>query len=125
MNGLSIPPRHWIPPARLLLWLNIGNLGWKETEIDNITFFAKGRLNDNVNGTAKFLTFTTLALEIFLSVKFLKGSDNINENIQWPIGWVTAWIAVIIFCCSYFVILRIRWNKHIKKINIQRTELTS
>ena len=107
MNGLSIPPRHWIPPSRLILWLNIGNLAWKETEIDNVTFFSKGRLAENVNGTAKYIAFMVLALEVFLSVKFMKGSDNLNRNPDWPMHWVALWAIYIIFFVVYFVILRI------------------
>jgi hypothetical protein len=37
-NALLIPPRHFFPVARLLLWFSIGAIGHREAYIDTETW---------------------------------------------------------------------------------------
>ena len=50
MNAFLIPPKHFFPIARLLLWFAFGNIGFREGHEDVVTWNTVDRKHNPVEG---------------------------------------------------------------------------
>ncbi|KAM3132286.1 hypothetical protein pb186bvf_015616 [Paramecium bursaria] len=116
MNQLWIQPKCWMVVYRLLVWFGMGMLSWKETWMT-----VKGETEQT--GWARYLVMWSLAIETYISIKFLKDAGNI-QYVETPGYILYPWIGTILFCLFYWIYLRYlkqepkqkqRRNKLIKK----------
>jgi len=97
INMLLIPPKHWFPVSRLLLWFGFGVIAFREGWSDLITWNTHERKDNPVEGRYRWLSIGTLITECMLCYKYRGETGNIEDNptplyisIPWAIffGWI-------------------------------------
>ena len=112
-NALLIPPRHFFPVARLLLWFAIGAIGHREAYIDTETWGLPERKQKPVEGRFRWLSCAILLTEIILCYKYRADTGNlIDAPTPWYI-WLP-WSAVIIGCVVFWFYLRFKDGHTVK-----------
>lgn len=84
MNQLWVPPKTWMVVYRLLIWFSMGHIAFRELH---------NALHDEREPfQARFLTYFTIVVESWVSIKFLKDCGNLQEeSTPW---YITApWLA--------------------------------
>ena len=76
----------------------MGMLSWKETWMT-----VKG--DTEQTGWARYLVMWTLAIETYISIKFLKDAGNI-QYVETPGYILYPWVGTILFCLFYWIYLR-------------------
>ena len=78
-NALLVPPRHFFPIARLLLWFGFGALAHREGYIDASTWNTKERKKQPVEGRFRWATIGILSTELILCWKYREGTGNLID----------------------------------------------
>ena len=99
LNCFLIPPKHFFPIGRLLLWFGLGTIGFKEGYADVITWNTYERKEHPVEGRYRWLSVGILICETVCSYKYREGTGNLLDNptplyisIPWSIFF--AWMAL-------------------------------
>jgi hypothetical protein len=77
MNAFLIPPKHFFPISRLLLWFVFGNIGFREGYEDIDTWNTLKRKDHPVEGRHRYLTVAILATEALITYKYRYGTGNL------------------------------------------------
>ena len=112
-NALLIPPKHFFPIARLLLWFSIGAIGHREAYIDTETWGTKERKDKPVEGRFRWLSTAILLTEIILCYKYRADTGNlIDAPTPWYI-WMP-WTLAIVGCVVFWFYLRFKPGHSVK-----------
>ena len=112
-NALLIPPKHFFPIARLLLWFSIGAIGHREAYIDTETWGTKERKEKPVEGRFRWLSTAILLTEIILCYKYRADTGNlIDAPTPWYI-WMP-WTLAIVGCVVFWFYLRFKPGHTVK-----------
>ena len=94
MNAFLIPPMHFFPPARMLLYFAFGALACLEGYDDGQTWNTPERKDKPIAGRYRWLTFAALLTEIVVVWKYREGTGNILHNptpvyiwLPWTLGF--------------------------------------
>lgn len=80
INMFLIPPKHFFPIARLLLWFGLGRIAFREGNQDVTTWNTYERKDNPVEGRYRWLCVGTLITEAILCYKYRYGTGNIMSN---------------------------------------------
>jgi len=105
MNAFLIPPKHFFPISRLLLWFAFGNIGFKEGYEDVSTWNTVQRKNNPVEGRHRWLVVSILCTEALIAYKYRYGTGNLVFAPTPAYIWVP-WAIVFGVCFSFWVYLR-------------------
>jgi len=93
MNAFLIPPVHFFPPARMVLWCAFGGIAFRECYVDVETWNTPGRKNHPVEGRYRWLATAVLTSEIIIAYKYRDGTGHIADAetpwyiyIPWTLG---------------------------------------
>jgi len=112
-NALLIPPKHFFPIARLLLWFAIGAIGHREAYLDGETWGTKKRKDQPIEGRFRWLSTAILFTEIILCWKYRAGTGNLIDAAT-PIYVWLPWTAVFVGCIIFWFYLRFRKGHTVK-----------
>lgn len=113
MNALLIPPKHFFPPGRMVLYFMFGALVMREAYDDARTWGTHERKDKPVAGRMRWLVVAALITEIVLCWKYREGTGNILYNPTPAYKWVP-WTLGISALVIYWVYLRFRPNHTVK-----------
>lgn len=116
MNAFLIPPKHFFPIARLLMWFAFGNIGFREGYEDVSTWNTYERKNNPVEGRHRWLVVAILFTEALTSYKYREGTGNLLNNPTPVYVWLP-WAIVAVCCFSFWVYLRFRPDRTRKFLN--------
>ena len=105
MNAFLIPPKHFFPIARLLLWFAYGNVAFKEGWMDVKSWNTVERKNNPIEGRHRWLTVAILATECLLVWKYRYGTGNLIFA-ETPVYIWLPWTVVIVACIALWLYLR-------------------
>ena len=77
MNAFLIPPKHFFPIGRLLLWFAFGNVGFREGYEDIETWNTYERKTNPVEGRHRYLALAVLGTEMLITYKYRYGTGNL------------------------------------------------
>jgi len=77
INNFLIPPKHFFPIFRLLLWFGLGNIGFREGYEDIRTWNTYDRKFNEVKGRYRWLTVAILCTEAIVCYKYRGNTGNI------------------------------------------------
>jgi len=100
MNALLIPPKHFFPIARLLLWFGFGAIAHREVYQDIETWGTEIRRIKPTEARFRWLTLGILITEILIAYKYREGTGHItDEPTPWYIWipWLTSIVGVTVF----------------------------
>jgi phosphatidylserine synthase 2 len=107
MNAFLIPPKHFFPISRLLLWFLIGNIGFREGYEDVSTWNTVKRKDNPVEGRHRWLTVSILCTEGLIAYKYRYGTGNLEFNPTPAYIWVP-WTILGTTCFSFWLYLRFK-----------------
>ena len=112
-NALLIPPKHFFPIARLLLWFAFGAIAHREAYIDTESWGTMQRKEQPVEGRYRWLTVGILSTEMILTYKYREGTGNLEDA---PTPWYIwgPWTTVILGAALYWFYLRFRQGHTVK-----------
>ena len=121
-NALLIPPKHFFPIARLLLWFAIGAIGHREAYIDTETWGKKERKEKPVEGRFRWLGTAILLTEAILCYKYRAGTGHYEDT---PTPWYIwmPWTATIVGCIAFWFYLRFKPDHTVKYPGYQGHQL--
>lgn len=105
MNAFLIPPKHFFPIGRLLLWFAFGNVAFKEGWMDVKTWNTVERKDNPVEGRHRWLAVAILATECLIVWKYRYGTGNLIFAETPAYIWVP-WTIVIVGCFTFWLYLR-------------------
>ena len=105
MNAFLIPPKHFFPIARLLLWFAFGNIGFREGHEDVVTWNTVDRKHNPVEGRHRWLSVAIIFSEVLLTYKYRYGTGNLYFPSTPAYIWVP-WAVVISACFIFWIYLR-------------------
>ena len=112
-NALLIPPKHFFPIARLLMWFAFGAVAHREAYIDTETWGTMQRKEQPVEGRYRWLTVGILMTEMILTFKYREGTGNlVDAPTPWFV-WVP-WTTVIVGAVLYWFYLRFKSDHTVK-----------
>lgn len=114
MNAFMIPPKHFFPISRLLLWFAFGNIGFKEGYEDVRTWNTVERKTNPVEGRHRWLVVAILATETLIAYKYRYGTGNLIFAPTPAYIWVP-WTIVALTCFSFWLFLRFVKENSTKK----------
>jgi hypothetical protein len=114
MNAFLIPPKHFFPISRLLLWFAFGNVAFKEGWMDVKTWNTVERKQNPVEGRHRWLAVAILVTECLIVWKYRFGTGNLNFVSTPAYIWVP-WTIVIGGCFLFWVYLRFFMEGRTKK----------
>lgn len=77
LNAFLIPPKHFFPIGRLLLWFGFGNIAFREGYEDIETWNTPKRKDNPVEGRHRYLTVAILCTEAVIAYKYRYGTGNL------------------------------------------------
>jgi hypothetical protein len=107
MNAFLIPPKHFFPIARLLLWFLIGNIGFREGYEDVSTWNTVKRKDNPVEGRHRWLIVAILCTEGLIAYKYRFGTGNLYFNPTPAYIWIP-WTIVSTSCFTFWLYLRFK-----------------
>ena len=112
-NALLIPPKHFFPIARLLLWFGFGAIAHREAYIDTETWGTMQRKDQPCEGRYRWLTVGILSSEMILAYKYREGTGNLLDN---PTPWYIwlPWSTVILSGVLFWFYLRFKKGHTVK-----------
>ena len=105
MNAVLIPPKHFFPIGRLLLWFAYGNIAFKEAWLDVKTWNTVERKDNPVEGRHRWLAVAIIITECLLVWKYRYGTGNLIFASTPAYIWVP-WTIVIGGCFMFWLYLR-------------------
>ena len=114
MNAVLIPPKHFFPIGRLLLWFAYGNIAFKEGWLDVKTWNTVERKDNPVEGRHRWLAVAIIITECLLVWKYRYGTGNLIFASTPAYIWVP-WAIVIGACFSFWLYLRFFKEDRTKK----------
>lgn len=105
MNAFLIPPKHFFPIARLLLWFAFGNIAFKEGWVDVKTWNTVERKHNPVEGRHRWLAVAILVTEALVTYKYRYGTGNLYF-VSTPMYIWLPWTIVIVVCFIFWLYLR-------------------
>ncbi len=105
MNAFLIPPKHFFPIGRLLLWFAFGNVAFKEGWMDVKTWNTVERKDNPVEGRHRWLAVAILVTECLIVWKYRYGTGNLIFAETPAYIWVP-WTIVIVGCFAFWLYLR-------------------
>ena len=112
-NALLIPPKHFFPIARLLLWFGFGAIAHREAYIDTQTWGTMQRKENPVEGRYRWLSTGILFSEMILAYKYREGTGNL-QDVPTPIYIWLPWTATMAAGIAYWFYLRFKKGHTIK-----------
>lgn len=106
MNAVLVPPKHFFPIARLLLWFAFGNIAFREGYEDVRTWNTVERKHNPVEGRHRWLAVAIIATESFLTYKYRYGTGNLILDAETPAYIWAPWAVVIGICFVFWMYLR-------------------
>lgn len=128
MNAFLIPPKHFFPISRLLLWFAFGNIGFREGYEDVKTWNTVERKNNPVEGRHRWLVVAILFTEALITWKYRYGTGNLifAETPSYIWG---PWALVAGVCFIFWFYLRFiksdRTKKYIEPYELREKALSS
>jgi hypothetical protein len=113
LNMFLIPPKHFFPIGRLLLWFGLGSIGFKEGYADVSSWNTYERKDNPVEGRYRWLSVGLLVTEGITCYKYRKGTGNILDNAT-PLYISIPWAAYFIFTVFFWLYLRFRPGHTVK-----------
>jgi hypothetical protein len=114
INAFLIPPKHFFPVARLLLWFGFGAIAHRETYIDIETWGTPERKDIPIEGRYRWLSIAILVTELLLCVKYREGTGNLNLDAVTPIYIWLPWTAVTVFFILFWFYSRFKPDHTVK-----------
>jgi phosphatidylserine synthase 2 len=114
MNAFLIPPKHFFPISRLLLWFAFGNIGFKEGYEDVRTWNTVERKKNPVEGRHRWLVVAILFTEALIAYKYRYGTGNL-QFVPTPFYVWGPWALVALVCFSFWIYLRFIYEGRTKK----------
>ena len=105
MNAFLIPPKHFFPIGRLLLWFAFGNIGFKELWVDCKTWNTVDRKYNPVEGRHRWLAVAIIITESLVTWKYRNDTGNLHFA-PFPIYIWLPWSIVISSCVIFWFYLR-------------------
>jgi hypothetical protein len=105
INSLWIPPKCIFNKIRLLVWFLLANFAFREI-YEEIKHSENKNQGHEVGGKLRWLCFLVTFVEVFVSLKFIKGAGNIIEDFVTPVYVYVPWIVVVTILCLYYVKIR-------------------
>jgi hypothetical protein len=105
MNAFLVPPKHFFPIGRLLLWFAFGNVAFKEAWMDVKTWNTVERKNNPVEGRHRWLAVAILVTECLVAWKYRYGTGNLIFAETPAYIWAP-WAIVIVGCFAFWLYLR-------------------
>ena len=106
-NAFLIPPKHFFPIARLLLWFGFGAMGHREGFIDVSSWNTPARKDAPVEGRYRWLSMGILLTEALTCYKYREGTGNIIDAPT-PIYVWLPWTATFVTGTLFWVYLRFK-----------------
>jgi len=119
MNMFLIPPKHFFPIARLLLWFGLGSIGFKEGHADMISWNTIEREKNPVEGRYRWLSVGILCTEAITCFKYRLGTGNLLSN---PTPWYIwlPWTLYFLFTVGFWLYLRFKPDHTTKVLKFVR-----
>ena len=99
-NALLIPPKHFFPIARLLMWFAFGAVAHREAYIDGETWGTELRKERPVEGRFRWMSAGILFSELVLAYKYREGTGHLIDAptpiYKW-LPWTIALFAMVGF----------------------------
>ncbi len=113
MNALLIPPVHFFPPARMVLWFAFGAIAFREAYVDVETWNTEGRQHHPVEGRYRWLATAVLVTEILIAIKYKEGTGHITDD---PTPWYIfyPWVIVLTILFLGYAYLRLKPDHTVK-----------
>ena len=112
-NALLIPPKHFFPIARLLLWFGFGAIAHREAYMDTETWGTPERKDKPIEGRFRWLSVGMLLTELILCWKFREGTGNL-EDAPTPFYIWFPWTFTTVSCILFWFYLRFKSNHTVK-----------
>jgi len=106
MNAFLIPPKHFFPIARLLMWFAFGNIGFREGYEDIRTWNTVERKTNPVEGRHRWLVVAILFTEALITYKYRYGTGNLMMDAITPVYVWLPWAIIAALCFSFWLYLR-------------------
>ena len=113
INSFLIPPKHFFPIARLLLWFGFGAISMREAIIDIETWNKPIRKTNPIEGRYRWLAVGVLVSECIMCYKYREGTGNILDNPT-PFYIWGPWSFVFIFLSGMWLHLRFKSDATVK-----------
>lgn len=114
INSFLIPPKHFFPVFRLLIWFGFGAMGFRETYIDIETWNTMERKEKPVEGRYRWFAVGILITEVLVCFKYREGTGNLNLDAETPIYIWLPWSATAIFFAVMWLYLRFKPDHTVK-----------
>lgn len=113
MNAFMIPPKHFFPPGRMVLWFGFGAIGFREMYHDVETWNKEERKNHPVEGRYRWLSAAVLVTEILTAYKYREGTGHLSDDPTPFYIWFP-WTAGFLGCLVFYVYLRFKSGHTVK-----------
>jgi hypothetical protein len=118
-NAFLIPPKHFFPVARLLMWFGFGAIAMREGYKDAETWNTPERKDKPVAGRYRWLAVAVLTTEVVICWKYREGTGNILWNPTPAYKWVP-WTLGISALVGYWLYLRFKPGHTVKYPGIDK-----
>jgi len=116
INQFLIPPKHFFPVARLLLWFGLGRIAFKEGHRDMVTWNTYYRKDHPVEGRYRWLSIGTLITEAILCYKYREGTGHLEDGPT-PLWVSIPWTIYALFTAGFWLYLRFKPGATVKFLN--------
>lgn len=103
-----IPPYHFLPIYRLIVWFLLVNLAFRELYNDILTWNSDKRREEPISGRYRWMTCAVELLEIFISFKLTKDSGEHVINAPTPTYIWVPWATVLAGMIIFYIYLRFK-----------------
>jgi hypothetical protein len=121
MNAFLIPPVHFFPPARMVLWCAFGAIAFREGYVDVETWNTPDRKDHPVEGRYRWLATAVLTTEIIITYKYRQGTGHIADT---PTPWYIfyPWTFSLLALIGGYIYLRFKPDHTVKYPGIDHDE---
>ena len=113
INMFIIPPKHFFPICRLLLWFGLGNIGFVEGYADIETWNTYERKDNPVEGRYRWLSVGVLMTEGICCFKYREGTGHIQDTTT-PLYISIPWAVYIGSSVLFWLYLRFKPGHTVK-----------
>jgi len=113
INMFLIPPKHWFPIGRLLLWFGFGCIAFREGYADTTTWNTYERKENPVEGRYRWLSVGVLITEAITCYKYRGDTGNIND-VPTPLYISVPWAVFFGWICFTWLYLRFKPGHTVK-----------
>ena len=113
LNAFLIPPKHFFPIARLLLWFAFGAMAHREGHRDSESWGTVERKDNPVEGRLRWLSVAILSTELLVCYKYREGTGNIVDAPT-PIYIWLPWTLTIGSFAGFWFYLRFKKGHTVK-----------